>query len=283
MSWKQLFKYGIIVLLVVLLLTPVGALFQISKLEQSQYTAPTVDASVVLVERAYGDILEVSQTDLKERIELSGQVICTGYLYQEVNLESPHLLRLWAQSGDYLVAGDPIGIYKGETIYSSTNGIISKISMGTEAYIEFYDLSTLSLECYVTEDIHRILSRSNLALSDQDGISYEVIRIEDVPTRSGLYRVLIRPIDGSLTIGTSISDFSMFTGRTYPNCIVVQRDCVYTRDGLTYYVRLVDSNGIFIEEVPVEIGETVGDLICVSGVEQGQYCDSGYKAVVESS
>lgn len=278
---KKPVKYAVAVLLVALLLIPVGALLYLSRLEQDQYSATTAGGDIVLVERAYGDIEEVLLTDLYESIELSGRVVSTGYLYQELDIKSPHLLRLWVQSGDYLAAGDTIGICEGEAILSSTSGIISKISLGTDAYIEFYDLDTLALECYVTKDILKVLNRENLALTDKSGAAYEVVRLEDVPTNNGLYRALIRPVNGELALGASTGNLTMFTGRCYPDCIVVPQDCVYTLDGTNFYVRIVDIEGVFLSQRQVEPGETVGNLVCVSGVKPGEYCDSGYKAVAE--
>lgn len=281
MALKKFLKCLIVLLMAASLLTPVFVLLQISKMEQGEYTAPTVDVGIVLKEHAYGEIMEVSQTDLKETIVISGEVISTGFLYQELDLKSPHLLRLWVQPGDYLCVGDSVGMYQGEVIYATQSGIISKVTLGSEAYIEFYDLSMLVIECYVTEDIHRILNRESLKLSDSKGTSYEVVRLEEVPARNGMYRVLLCPVDTELSIGSTLDNATMFTGRLYPNCIVVNSNCIYTYDGQSFYVRVVDSDGAFIEEVPVEIGETVGKLTCVSGVKPGQYCDSGYKAVVE--
>lgn len=281
MPLKKCLQFFAVLLMFVSMLVPVLALIQISQMEQREYTAPTVDIGIALKERAYGEIVEVSQTDLKETIAISGEVISTAFLYQELALKSPHLLRLWVKSGDYLCVGDPVGMYQGEVIYATQSGIISKVTLGSEAYIEFYDLDMLALECFVNQDIMKILSRETLKLSDSKGASYEVVRLEEVPVKNGMYRVLLRPVDAELSIGSILDGATMFTGRVYPNCIAVNNNCIYS-DGQSYYVRIVDSDGAFIEEVQVEIGETVGNLTCVSGVKPGQYCDSGYKAVVES-
>lgn len=289
MLWKRVVKCSVAVFLMILLIAPLFALFHISKLEQAKYGQDIKEGDgVTLVELAYGEIFEVMQDDIYETIHLSGQVISTGYIYQELKLDSPYLLRLWVHSGDYLRKGDIIGMYKGKKILASMDGIISNISMSSECYIEYYDMDKLAFECYVTEDMRRVLERESLALTNADnGTAYEVIRLEDVPTvptDERLYRVLISATEeGSFFFGETIGDISMHTGRVYPNSIVVNSNCVYTRGDEQYYVRLINpDDGTFIKEVPVKIGETVEGYTCVSGVEPGQFCDAGYKAVVES-
>lgn len=261
---------------------PAGGLFYLSRLEQARYEPPAVDGSVVLVERAYGGVTRVEQVDLKESICLSGQVVSTARSYQELPDAGEGQLRLWVQPGDYLAEGDPIGTCRGETVLAAAGGVVSKVSLEGEAYLELYDPGALALECYVTEDLRRVLSRDSLALTDSGGAAYEVLRLDAVPTRNGQYRVRLRAADGVLTYGTACNNKVMYTGRVYPGGIVVPESCVYTRDGQTWCVRLVDVNGVFLSEAVVELGARVGDLICVSGVLPGQYCDGGYKAVLES-
>ena len=43
---------------------------------------------------------------------------------------------------------------------------------------------------------------------------------------------------------------------------------------------MVTADGIFLEEMEVQIGYTNGDVVCISGVEEGSWFDSGYQAIV---
>ena len=63
----------------------------------------------------------------------------------------------------------------------------------------------------------------------------------------------------------------------------MEKSCVYTPTGSDKkYVREVDEFGKYLQEVEVTTGYSNGEYICVSGIEEGAFCDSGYKAVVES-
>ena len=77
----------------------------------------------------------------------------------------------------------------------------------------------------------------------------------------------------------------IYTGRVYPNVLVIDVDCVYRKysDTDTWYVRQVDAHGVFIAEREVQIGYANEDVVCISGISEDVYIDSGYKAVVEGS
>ena len=45
-------------------------------------------------------------------------------------------------------------------------------------------------------------------------------------------------------------------------------------------MRQVSAQGLYMTELEVEIGYSNGDTVCVSGIAEGTFYDSGYKAVV---
>ena len=73
--------------------------------------------------------------------------------------------------------------------------------------------------------------------------------------------------------------YMIYTGLEFPNALVVQSNCVYQKDG-QWYVRQVSENGSFIAEIPVQVSYDDGSYACVSGIDEGDWFDSGYKAIV---
>ena len=72
------------------------------------------------------------------------------------------------------------------------------------------------------------------------------------------------------------------TGRSYQGVVVLPLDCVYQKvqgNAYPWYVRQVTEDGIFVQEVEVEIGYISGNQVCVNGIAEGTYYDTGYKAV----
>ena len=54
--------------------------------------------------------------------------------------------------------------------------------------------------------------------------------------------------------GQSVDGFKIYTGYTYSNVYVVDADCVYsTGENNKYFVRKVDSEAQFIEEIEVGV------------------------------
>ncbi len=280
MKAKSILKYVFGLLLVALLIAPVFVLLYISNLEQTQYQP--VSNEVQLVERSYGEPIQVVRMDIREQVVLSGQVVSTDVIYEELELEKPYDLRLRISYGDYLAEGDLIGYYHGEEVLSKSTGIVSSINTSS-GYIEMKDLNSLALECRVDEITLNILKRQSLQLTDKDGNGFQIAKIDPFPDANGLTRVLLTFDNKALYYGQNLSGLSLNTGRVYNDCLAVSSRCVYSKDGgNTYYVRTVESDGTVLEEKEVELGAVVGSFTCITGVNEGTWCDSGYRAVAES-
>ncbi len=282
MNWKTIGKVIFALLLVAVLVAPVGALLYLSEQEQAQYTTPPAD-HLELKEQSYGMPEKALRKDVSEIINLSGTVISTDVVYEELDLENPSKLRLLISAGQYLQAGDPIGYYENREVPATKSGVIRSVNVyGSEPYIELWDLEKLAVECYVNDLQLKILKRSSLKLSDEEGNPYEVLRIDAIPSANGLTRVLITSESAPLIYGKAMAELPLNTGRIYTDSLVVPSRCVFSTDGgATYYVRLVHADGTVIGNSKIEIGYTMDGWTCISGIEEGQYCDSGYKAIVE--
>lgn len=281
MFWKTLAKIIVVLLFVALIVAPIGALYYISVLEQAQYLPQ--EEQIVLEELAYGSTCQIMRMDMSERITLSGTVVSTKVIYEELEMENVSCLRLLISSGQVLQAGDLIGYLDGQEVHATKTGIIRSINRGSDAYIELWSLDDLAIECYVDDVQLKILKRGSLDLTDADGNQYTVEHIDEIRVGSDLTRVLLTSETAQLIYGKKMESTSFITGRVYPDCLVVPTNCVYSYNGgQTYYVRLVDKDGVVLGEHEVEVGFSMNGYICITdGAEDGQLCDSGYKAIAE--
>ena len=281
MFWKTLAKIIVVLLFVALIVAPVGALYYISVLEQAQYLPQ--EEQIMLEELAYGSICQIMRMDMSERITLSGTVVSTKVIYEELEMENVSRLRLLISSGQVLQVGDLIGYLDGQEVRATKTGIIRSINRGSNAYIELWSLDDLAIECYVDDVQLKILKRGSLDLTDGDGNQYTVSKIDEIRVGSDLTRVLLTSETAQLIYGKKMESTSFNTGRVYPDCLVVPTNCVYSYNGgQTYYVRLVDKDGVVLGEQEVEVGFSMNGYICITdGAEDGQLCDSGYKAIAE--
>ena len=280
MFWRTITKIIVALLFVTLMVAPIGALYYISALEQEKYLPQ--EQQIVLEELAYGSPASFMRMDMTERITLSGTVVSTRVIYEELERENISRLRLLISAGQVLQAGDIIGYLDGQEVRATQTGIIRSINQGSDAYIELWSLEDLAIECYVDDAQLKVLKRGSLDLTDADGNKYTVAHIDEIRVGSDLTRVLLTSETANLIYGKNMGNMSFNTGRVYPDCLVVQANCVYTYNGTDYYVRLVDKDGVVLGEAQVEIGFSMNGLICITdGAQEGQFCDSGYKAIAE--
>lgn len=281
MIWKTISRIIVALLFVALMVAPIGALYYISALEQEQYL-PKQEEQIVLEELAYGVPTEILRMDMAERVTLSGTVISTKVIYEELELENISQLRLLISTGQALQAGDLIGYLDGQEVRATKTGIIRSINRGSDAYIELWSLEDLAIECYVDDVQLKVLKRSSLDLTDSNGNQYTVAHIDEIRVGSDLTRVLLTSETAELIYGKKMEATNFNTGRVYPDCLVVEASCVYSYNGQDYYVRLVDRDGVVLGEVQVELGFSMNGYICITdGAQEGQLCDSGYKAIAE--
>ena len=280
MFGKAITKIIVALLFVALMVAPIGALYYISALEQEQYQPQ--EQQIVLEELSYGSPTSILRMDMTERITFSGTVVSTKVIYEELELENISQLRLLISAGQALQAGDLIGYLDGQEVRATKTGIIRSINRGSDAYIELWSLEDLAIECYVDDVQLKVLKRGSLKLTDPDGNQYTVTHIDEIRVGSDLTRVLLTSETATLIYGKNMGNMSFNTGRVYPDCLVVQANCVYTYNGTDYYVRLVDMDGVVLGEAQVELGFSMNGYICITdGAEEGQLCDSGYKAIAE--
>lgn len=275
---RMIVKCLVAALFLCLLAAPVGLLFYISDREQSQYQpAPNVE----LKDFAYGKICAVARRDVEEQITVSGRVVSDGVVFIELSqYKNPYDIRMVVDYGQRVEAGDILGYYKGEPVLADKSGIIKRVSQGSDSYImlESTDDLVLSLTC-TDERLLSCFTGENAKLTTEDG---KILTVKKIEEAAGGATILLACENQALTYGAEYDELILKTGRVFPQALMVEQSCVYTHPGeKQYYIRQVEANGTFVAEKEVTLGYTVGGYVCVSGVPEGTWCDSGYKAVIE--
>lgn len=270
-------KLGITVLfllLLCLLIAPVGILYMISEEEQKQYLSKPVP---VVEELAYGDIVPVGRMDMKETVTLSGKITGTKEFFMELPCKDPYSLRFMVEQGDVIHSGDLIAYEGMKEIIATADGLMKEICLGTNSYLRIVSLEDLALECEITDKQASVFRRDSLSLSNEDGKLLQVLELSEIYSASGTLKLLLKYDTESIVYGQPVDNLTLYTGKTYSQALVVEKRCVYQKTSTEkYYVRLVDELGHFLQEAEVTLGYSNEDYVCISGVEEGVFCDAGY-------
>ena len=277
---KRLIQYS--VFLIALLIPCLGIIY-LSLQEQNQYK---VEQSLEFTNVAYGDIVQVERIDMKESIKVSGTGVSKSYLFQEIGkYEYPDRIRFIVSEGDYVTEGKIIGYYKNEAVLATQSGLIESIYMGSDSYIKYLDTSKILLKINTNNDyIVNILNKQNIELTDHDGNIYYVSDQEDTLDSEGNSSFYLTCEQSNIKYNQVYENLELFTGTVYSQTLAIQSDCVYTYPGdeNNFYVRSVDEKGNFIQEIEVITGYECDGYIAVSNIEEGTYCDKGYKKLIEN-
>lgn len=275
---KQIITLLLGLLLLGLLIAPVGIMYRISQGEQAQYQSVPVPN---VPDMAYGQVVQVQRRDMTEAITLRGRVVCASDFYLELKTRNPYDLRFVVQVGDVLHPGDLIAYDKGKEILSEAYGLIQAINLGSDPYILLGNLDDLAVECQAGDVERAVLQRSTLNLADGDGCPLTVSWMDEIYRDGNTTRVLLRYEKPGLCYGKNLPEMVLTTGKVYSQALTVDQRCIYQKepDG-PWFVRLVTGDGQFLLEQEVKLGYSDGTYVCISGVEDGAFCDSGYNVLV---
>ncbi|MGN1235627.1 MAG: hypothetical protein ACI4U2_06570 [Christensenellaceae bacterium] len=265
MKLAQKIRNGAIALLfAILLLIPIVSVILLSTAEQKAYLAGGVQPHSSV---NYGDLISPTRMDFREQYSVSGVYEPYEVFFMDIAKET----RLTVSVGEEVKKGDVIG-YEGErAIVAEGNGILTEC---TESCLRFDSLDSAVLVCRLTTQVADRLFADGVELTTATG---EVItpysrsnRMED-----GLVEVKLL-LSASHLCGETVTLMSVYTGRTYSGILALPTQCVYRKEDGRYYVRvIVDETAI---EKTVTISLWNGFYYSVTGVEETDLCDSGYKA-----
>ena len=267
-------------LVIALMVAPLGLIYQISNDEMAQYTTPTAP---VLRETAIGSIAKATRQDVAVYVTVSGSFTASESVYQELDYKNPDKIRWLVSHGDEVQVGQVIGTYNGENVVSEHTGIIEEMNTyGTDAYLRIGLFEPVELSCRLDDRTLSILKRSDSLLTD-NGETVTLLYASQQKNPDGTTNVRLTIDTDKYTYGEALSGLCIMTGQVYQRTMVLPVDCVYQKtagENEPWFVRQVSAEGIFLTEREIQIGYSNGDYVCVTGVEEGEYFDMGYKAIV---
>ena len=268
------------ILIIALLMAPLGLIWQISQKEMEEYATPEAP---VLRETAVGGLAQATRQDVPEYISVSGTFISTEYAYMELNTKQASSIRWVVGIGDEVQEGQVLGTYKDEAILSTVTGILVDMSTySATPYLRFRLFAPVELEARVDDRTLSVLKRSD-SLTTEKGEAVTLSFASMQKNADGTTDVRLTIDSEKYTYGQALNELRILTGVVYQKALVLPADCVYQKtagDDEPWYARLVTADGIFLREVEVGIGYSNGDLICVSGISEGDWFDTGYKAIL---
>lgn len=277
---RMLLKGLFWLLIMALLLAPVGLILQISQEEMKQYETPEVP---ILREVALGTVLQAEARDVKEYLQIGGTITSSTYAYMGLDYETVQDIRWYVDIGDEIQEGQLIASGPYGQVIAAATGIVRAFHLESrvDCYVKVQQFAPVELECNVSDTALSMLQRGK-EMTTVDGEAVTLLFASEQKNADGTTKVRVAIESDEYTFGEYVALLQVYTGRVFQNSIVLPMSCVYQKSGGTqWYARQVSESGVFIREIPVTLGFSDGSYVCVTGVNAGDYFDSGYKLVAE--
>ncbi|MBE6945650.1 MAG: hypothetical protein E7459_06140 [Ruminococcaceae bacterium] len=271
-------------LILALLIAPIGLIHMIAQEEMAEYAPPDPPQ---IVDVSLGKPVEAETRDIAQNIMVTGTFVSGSYAYMELDYKKPGEIRWLKTVGEEIQEGELLGYYMDDPIYSGLTGIIEEINVySADPYLRVSLFSPIILECNLDKSDIRTLEKApdSLITEYDEPVHLAYIAQRKNPDGSALVRLSID--SDYYRYGEVVEDLLIYTGVVYEDVVVLPESCVYskTENGEEqFYVRRVTADGIFMEEMRVSVLFENATYLCVSGVKDGQFFDSGYKAVAEEN
>ena len=265
-------------LIIALLVAPIGLIVQISKEEMQEFATP--DAPV-LQEVAIGGIYQSQSTSISESFKLSGKFVSNADGYMELNYDAVKDARWNISTGSEVQDGMVIGTVGGESIIATMDGIVKQMHISPDdCFIKLELFTPVVFETKVDAATLSILRNSRKLTAGDNKGKVTLAFASRQQNSDGTYDVLLYIDTDEFTYG-QVETLYIYTGRVFDNVVAITAKCVYQKGGSEYYVRKVTKDGVFIEEVEVEVIYQDGYNAYVTGISSGEYFDSGYQIIME--
>ena len=186
--------------------------------------------------------------------------------------------KLTISIGDEVKDGKTIAYLGEKPIKIDKTGIIEDINYSDgKIIIMVLSFDDLIYKCKVKPDMV-YLFEDNYVYQEEK----KQMKVQEVSNimEDGYLNVYVEvPKENEVYYGQTIDNLKIYTGTIFSDVSVINKSCVYKKGDL-YCVRSVTEEGDFIEEINVKIGMELDDSICVYGINEGVYCDGGYKGIV---
>lgn len=262
-------------LIVALLVAPLGLIWQISLEEQAEFATPTVPQ---MQQTAVGGIFQSREEDLHESFTVSGSFVSETFAYLEVDYITAKAARWYVSIGDEIQQGQVLASGPEGEIISEVDGILVQTQILLEdCYLKIMLFTPVELSCRVDARTLSILKMSNMLTCN--GAAVTLTYSSKQQNADGTTNVRIRIDSDEYVYGQVVESLYIYTGRTFHNVICVPSSCIYQKSDGYYYARQVTKEGVFIAEVKVEVIYSDRYNTYVTGIQGGEYFDSGYQII----
>lgn len=266
---NTIFKLTVITVILLLFLAPIIILYKLSGSEKKSYIQ---DTYYEYKEAAYGEPIRVTRADIEYYVTTDGVISSSEYITIDIkDIESDNIL---VQPGNEIYKDKEITTGQ-KIIKAPCNGIVESVDTGNRIRVLSFDKLQLVTNIPI-DKLNYIKESKSLSFNENEKLT--VREISNI-AQDNKVKVVFDIDSKSYMYGEELPDIKIYTDKVYSEVLVVNKNCVYKK-GNSYYVRVLDENGYYINEQEVKVSLETEEYMVISGVEEGTICDSGYKAFI---
>lgn len=266
---NTIFKLTVITVILLLFLAPIIILYKLSGSEKKSYIQ---DTYYEYKEAAYGEPIRVTRADIEYYVTTDGVISSSEYITIDIkDIESDNIL---VQPGNEIYKDKEITTGQ-KIIKAPCNGIVESVDTGNRIRVLSFDKLQLVTNIPI-DKLNYIKESKSLSFNENEKLT--VREISNI-AQDNKVKVVFDIDSKSYMYGEELPDIKIYTDKIYSEVLVVNKNCVYKK-GNSYYVRVLDENGYYINEQEVKVSLETEEYMAISGVEEGTICDSGYKAFI---
>lgn len=266
---NTIFKLTVITVILLLFLAPIIILYKLSGSEKKSYIQ---DTYYEYKEAAYGEPIRVTRADIEYYVITDGVISSSEYITIDIkDIESDNIL---VQPGNEIYKDKEITTGQ-KIIKAPCNGIVESVDTGNRIRVLSFDKLQLVTNIPI-DKLNYIKESKSLSFNENEKLT--VREISNI-AQGNKVKVVFDIDSKSYMYGEELPDIKIYTDKVYSEVLVVNKNCVYKK-GNSYYVRVLDENGYYINEQEVKVSLETEEYMAISGVEEGTICDSGYKAFI---
>lgn len=266
---NTIFKLTVITVILLLFLAPIIILYKLSGSEKKSYIQ---DTYYEYKEAAYGEPIRVTRADIEYYVTTDGVISSSEYITIDIkDIESDNIL---VQPGNEIYKDKEITTGQ-KIIKAPCNGIVESVDTGNRIRVLSFDKLQLVTNIPI-DKLNYIKESKSLSYNENEKLT--VREISNI-AQGNKVKVVFDIDSKSYMYGEELPDIKIYTDKVYSEVLVVNKNCVYKK-GNSYYVRVLDENGYYINEQEVKVSLETEEYMAISGVEEGTICDSGYKAFI---
>lgn len=266
---NTIFKLTVITVILLLFLAPIIILYKLSGSEKKSYIQ---DTYYEYKEAAYGEPIRVTRADIEYYVTTDGVISSSEYITIDIkDIESDNIL---VQPGNEIYKDKEITTGQ-KIIKAPCNGIVESVDTGNRIRVLSFDKLQLVTNIPI-DKLNYIKESKSLSFNENEKLT--VREISNI-AHGNKVKVVFDIDSKSYMYGEELPDIKIYTDKVYSEVLVVNKNCVYKK-GNSYYVRVLDENGYYINEQEVKVSLETEEYMAISGVEEGTICDSGYKAFI---